>query len=373
MRLLILTPSVRPLGARRSLVELVRNLPPHVHPLAVCPGKTGIYEEFQVLGVQTAFAPMGAWRKAAGRATALFRQLPRLRRIVGKFRPDLLHANEYHIVPQAVYGGKGRPVCGHVRLSISPRHIRNYHLADCRRVIAVSEAVKDLFHDSPVFDRVRVVYNGVDVGAVGPEGPPHPEAAEWVASFGESAPLVCGLFGLVSERKNQLVAAEAVARANARGARVALLLAGDAFKGSLGYGEELAKRVGQDDLKGRVLWLPFQKDAAALYRSIDVNLLISSEEGFGRTIIEASAAERPSIGTRIGGIPELIREGETGWLVEEGNVEELAARLVDLSSGRSRIREAGLAARKHTEDRFTVQAHVRNVVDVWQECLEDSR
>lgn len=120
-----------------------------------------------------------------------------------------------------------------------------------------------------------------------------------------------GLLGLVSERKNQLVAAEAVALTAARGADVRLLLAGDSFKDSTDYGERLRERLAADDLRDRAVWLPFQKDAAALYRSMDINLLISGEEGFGRTIIEAGAAGRPSIGARIGGIPEIIEEGRT--------------------------------------------------------------
>lgn len=383
MKVLFLTPSVRPLGARRSLVELIRALPPSIEPFVACPSEDGIALELKDLGVPVGIAPQGAWRKLSGRFTALFRQLPALRRIASHFRPNLIHANEFHIVPQAFSLAQRKyPLVGHVRLGITPRQIRTYHMQACTRVVAVSSAVKSLFSGTDILERVRVVHNGVDVAALSPDGSKlwePPPSGETVGKRTESAatggfmgkPLIVGLFGLVSERKNQLLAAEAVALANRQGANIHLLLAGDAFGSSLPYGDRLRQRLAAPDLAGRAHWLPFQKDIAALYRSIDLNLLISSEEGFGRTIIEAAACKRPSLGSRIGGIPELIREGETGWLVEGGNTGELANRLVELARSPDALHRAGNAAHALTHQQFTIQAHVAQMIAIWEEALAD--
>lgn len=378
MRVLLLTPSVRPLGARRSLVELVRHLPDTVEPLVVCPAAEGIYHELKELGVSVGIAPQGAWRKATGRIIAITRQLPALWGIVGNFKPDLVHANEFHIIPQAVRcnGGilgpkKGAfPTTGHIRLGITPRQTINYDLARCQRLLTVSNAVKELFANTDLYERVRVVYNGVNVSEVTAEGARHPEVAQWRSTLEGDRPLVVGLFGLISERKNQLVAAQAVQRANALGANIALLLAGDAFKGSMEYGEKVEAALKSDDLKKKSLWLPFQKGVAELFRSIDINLLISSEEGFGRTIIEAAAAEKTSIGSRIGGIPELIQEGKTGWLTDEGDVEGLAQVLLQAWKNQDQLAAMGKTARAHTEAHFTIQAHVNRMLEVWNEAME---
>ncbi|MCC5875245.1 MAG: glycosyltransferase family 4 protein [Candidatus Sumerlaeia bacterium] len=371
MRVLFLTPSVRPLGARRSLVELVRHLPPQITPLVVCPSEEGIYLELKDLGVDVAVAPQGAWRKFTGRLTALFRQIPRIQSQVRKFSPDVIHANEFHIVPQAFFSaGKKVPISGHVRLSITPRQFHNYHIPKVRRLIVVSSAVKGLLAGTGMEDRIRVVYNGVNVGKVGEPGDPIPEVSPWWGNGG-NRPLVVGLFGLISARKNQLVAAEAVSLANKRGADVRLLLAGDAHKSSIPYGEELRARLAQDDLKDKAIWVPFQKEIAPLYRSIDLNLLISSEEGFGRTIIEAGAAGRPSIGTKIGGIPELIQPGETGWLVDEGNPDQIADLLVKVWSDGDMCRKMGEAAREMVGKTFTIEAHTRRMIEVWEECRDE--
>lgn len=373
MRLLFLTPSVRLLGARQSLLALVTRLPSGYEPLVVCPGTGGLAEELQRSSIPTVHIPHGAWRKLGGRLTALVRQLPALRKVVRGFSPNLIHCNEFHSTPAGVraalaseIGGK-LGVTSHVRLGITPRQIRTYDLAGCRRIVAVSRACRDLFAGSGLEDRVRVVYNGVDVSGVSSQSRDPRLRAEF--GWGDDV-LVLGLLGLVSPRKNQMIAAEAVAIANAAGIPARLLLAGDPFKSTMEYGEELRRRIERDDLRGKVRWLPFQRDVLPLYGAMDANLLISGEEGFGRTIIESAALGVPSIGARIGGIPELILERETGWLVDEGDAEALARVIADLWRDRAGLAESGERARIHATRHFTIGAHVEGMLRVWDEALE---
>jgi glycosyltransferase involved in cell wall biosynthesis len=253
---------------------------------------------------------------------------------------------------------------GHVRLSITPRQIETYGMAGCAAVVCVSEAVRSLFAGTRIEGRVHVIYNGVPLDAFTPGFAPLPETAGWPAEA-----LVVGLLGLVSERKNQLVALEGVARAAARGADVRIVLAGDPFKSSEAYGNQVRARIAQPDLAGRVVWLPFQKEVVPIYRALHLNLLISSEEGFGRTIIEAGAMGIPSIGTRVGGIPELIEDGRTGWLVPERDPDALAATLVEAARDRAAVRARGDAARIRVGERFTSGATVRQLTELWSRTI----
>jgi len=298
-------------------------------------------------------------------------QVPALRRIVSDFKPDVIHANEFHSVPQAVAMTKGTqiPVTGHVRLEITPRQIETYCMRRCSRIVTVSRAVKSLFSTTDLENRVDVVYNGVDLSQFSPVGTASPTIPPGFSARPGASTLKVGLFGLISPRKNQLLAAEAVALARSRGADVRLLLAGDAFKTTEAYGAQLRERLAQVDLKEASVLLPFQKDVAGLYRSIDINLLISSAEGFGRTIAEAAATRRPSIGARTGGIPELIEDTRTGWLVQEGDVKELADLLVKLAADLPSVQRAGLAAREFVETRFTIEAHAKAMLEVWQKAI----
>lgn len=343
--------------------------------MVACPSEEGLARELDHAGIPIRVIPHGAWRKIGGRATAVVRQIPALRAAVQAFRPDIVHANEFHSTPAAVYSAQCRTrtktaqpvVTSHVRLTITPRQVRNYHLARATRIAAVSEACKNLFDGTGLEERVRVIYNGVDVSHLADA-----ESERGLrAQFGwNDEDLVTGLFGLVSPRKNQRVAVEAVAAARKRGAPVHLLLAGDAFRATVEYGEELRKRIEADDVRDAVQWLPFQKDVRPLYGAIDLNLLISSEEGFGRTIIEAGAIGKPSVGARTGGIPELIADRKSGWLIEEGSVEALADVLVEACQQRETLRRMGESAREAVRERFTIEAHVEGMIAFWQGALE---
>jgi glycosyltransferase involved in cell wall biosynthesis len=367
MRVLYLSPSNRLLGARQSLVDLVTHLPADVGPLVVCPGEGELHRVLKDKGIAVEAIPHFAWRKLVGRVRFHLQQLPALRRVVARFKPDVIHANEYHAAPQALAAAGGRvPVVAHVRNTLPHGHGEKYLLGQCARVIIVSEAIRATLGPTVPDERVCLTYNGVDVSKFqGTSATDKVEERIRDAGWPEAA-LVAGLLGLISERKNQLVAAEAVAFAASKGADVRLLLAGDAHKSSVPYGEALRSRIQQPDLKDRVLWLPFQDDVAALYRVCDVNLLISSEEGFGRTIIEAGACGLPSIGARTGGIPEIIVEGETGWLVPPGDANALADALIKAAGERELLRRMGEAARTRVVEKFELGATVGSTVKCYE-------
>lgn len=370
MRILILSPSGRLLGARQSLVDLATHLPNGVEVLVVSPNRGEMWGRLNAAGVPVEVVPHHPWRKVAGWIGAQLVQMPRLRELARRFRPDLIHANEFHSCPQATRVSRtlGCPATGHVRLTITPRQIRNYGLGSCSRIVCVSAAVSHLFAGSGLESRTRVVHNGIDVSrfrAVPDARVPLAETALWP----ETA-LVVGLLGLVSERKNQLLAAEAVSLAIQKGADVRLLLAGDAFKSSLGYGEDLKARLARPDLHGRAVWVPFREDVAGLYGACDLNMLISSEEGFGRTIVEAGAAGRPSIGSARGGIPELIEEGASGWIVRELTPSAVAQVLVEAYRNRAEVLRRGAAARSRVESMFSIEACVRGTLEVWREAIQ---
>ncbi|WP_044748079.1 N-acetyl-alpha-D-glucosaminyl L-malate synthase BshA [Bacillus alveayuensis] len=83
----------------------------------------------------------------------------------------------------------------------------------------------------------------------------------------------------------------------------------------------LVKELG---LKEKVLFLGKQENLEELYSISDVKLLLSEKESFGLVLLEAMACGVPCVGTKIGGIPEVIEDGKTGYLCELGGIEEAA-------------------------------------------------
>ena len=133
----------------------------------------------------------------------------------------------------------------------------------------------------------------------------------------------------------------------------------------VGHGPDqpaLESEVRQLDLESVVQLAGERKDVPQLLASSDVFVLSSGSEGLPLSILEAMAAGLPVVATKVGGVPELVLEGETGFLVPPGDPHSLAAaleRLLDDSELRGRL---GAAGRIRVEERFdlvsTRQAHL---------------
>lgn len=104
-----------------------------------------------------------------------------------------------------------------------------------------------------------------------------------------------------------------------------LLLVGDGPE--MGRTVQHVKDLG---LEQHVLFLGKRDNLSELYNISDVKLLMSEKEAFGLVLLEAMACGVPCIGTKVGGIPEIIESGKNGYLVELGDVEEAASRIIEI-------------------------------------------
>jgi N-acetyl-alpha-D-glucosaminyl L-malate synthase BshA len=102
-----------------------------------------------------------------------------------------------------------------------------------------------------------------------------------------------------------------------------LLLVGDGPEYTL-----IASLIKQLKLEEKVLFLGKQENVEELFSISDLKLLLSEKESFGLVLLEAMACGVPCIGTRIGGIPEVIEDGKTGYICELGDIKEIAAKAV---------------------------------------------
>ncbi len=113
-----------------------------------------------------------------------------------------------------------------------------------------------------------------------------------------------------------------------------------------------------------------------LYREIEsaMAVVLASEcyENNPRSIIDALALGKPALGARIGGIPELIRDGSTGYTFQAGNPEDLADKVRKLMQGRDRIPEMGRAAREFFLERFTPDRHYERLMEIYQTAIQAS-
>jgi len=245
----------------------------------------------------------------------------------------------------------------------------NAVMAQGERVIAISHFVAA--HAAQTYgvppERLRVVHRGVDFGRFDPERVT-PEriirlAREW--QLPDGVPVVM-LAGRLTRWKGQLVLVDAIAQLGRRDLRCAIVGSGDGH-----YRQQLIATIAKRGLGGLFQIIEDCRDMPAAYMLADVVVSASTRpEGFGRVIAEAQAMGRPVIATDHGGAREIVRDGETGWLVPPGDARSLAAAIaaaLDLDPAqRLAVAERAIAEmRAH----FTTQAMTDRTLAIYEEIL----
>ena len=131
--------------------------------------------------------------------------------------------------------------------------------------------------------------------------------------------------------------------------------------------EEQAYRLG---LARHVLSLGYQEEVARWYSAFDAFVLPSANEGTPVTAIEALAAARPVVATRVGGVPDVIRDGQDGFLVEVGDPGALAERLAQLAADPELRERMGAAGRERVLARYAVARLAEDVDRLYRALLE---
>ena len=193
------------------------------------------------------------------------------------------------------------------------------------RVIAISSFIAG--HLKRIYgvaaDRIRVIHRGVDIATFDPAKVSAERVVQLASAWRleEGLPVVM-LPGRLTRWKGQSIFIQAVARLGRKDIRCVLV---GSDQGRSGYRKELEKQISRLDLEGVVRIVDNCDDMPAAYMLADVVISASTDpEAFGRIVTEAQALGRPIIAPDHGGARETIIEGETGWLVEPGNEEQLA-------------------------------------------------
>lgn len=132
---------------------------------------------------------------------------------------------------------------------------------------------------------------------------------------------------------------------------------------------ELEVLTAQLSLNSSVLFLGQRNDVPELLPLFDVFVLSSVKEGFPFALLEAMAAARPIVATTVGGIPEVIKDGESGLLVPPRDPEALAQAIVTLLSDGDKAQRMGLAARERVLTHFTLERMLSETEQLYQQLL----
>jgi glycosyltransferase involved in cell wall biosynthesis len=298
----------------------------------------------------------------------------RIAHLVRRLRPALVHT---HMAKAGALGrlaasGAGAAVVhtfhGHVLQGYFGA-MRNATFASLERrlarrtdaLIAVAEQVRDdlLELGVGVPERWHVVPIGIDAQAM------HPidrTIARRRLGLPASGPIVgcVGRLVPIKDHETFLRAARVVA---AEREDVTFAIAGD------GELRERLERRAMDLVGPRAVFLGWVDDLPTLYGALDVVALTSRLEGTPLSLIEAGAAGRPAVATRVGGVADVVRDDETGYLVDPMDAPAVARRLLELLEEPRRAGSMGASARRHIRRRFSTEAMVDGVAQIYRDVL----
>ena len=132
---------------------------------------------------------------------------------------------------------------------------------------------------------------------------------------------------------------------------------------------QLEQRARDLGIARRTLFAGYQREIAPYFDLFDAFLLPSANEGTPVVAIEALAAQRPVVATRVGGVPDVVREGVDGFLVDVGDVDGLAGRLAELARDPELRRRFGEAGREAVVPRYRVSRLLDDVDALYRELL----
>ena len=258
----------------------------------------------------------------------------------GKTLRILCHMAGVSAVVQHIHGGI---------LESDGNSVAGLDLGGADAVIACAQAVADRLPQC----RAEVIYAGVETG----KSPPVRDV--------RSGPMKLGILARLIPLKNVEGLIEASARLAAKGIEVQVEIAGSGpSEGSL---RAMALSLGVQD---RVRLLGWQQNIGNLLSTWDLLMIPSFEEGLPLSALEAMALARPVIASRVGGLPELIVDGETGILLPPGDTDAMVECIAELANDRERLERIGIEGWKHVRADFSSEQMARRTTELYDRLLK---
>ena len=284
----------------------------------------------------------------------------RLPGLVGRERFDLVHA---HLVRAARYARLATRMSGTPLVCTVHDLLTWRHYPRARPLIAVSEAVrKHLVSRGFSAGAIDVIYPGARDCELGEQGPQTRAATREALGLDEQT-LAIGLIGRVAQVKGHDVALAAMPKLKALADHPLRLF----FIGPLtSWGRQLQKHCNEPG----VSWLGPRDDIPALLAALDICIQPSRSEGMPLTLMEAASAAKPVVASSVGGVPEIIRDGESGLLIPPESPGALAAALAELANDPERAAALGQRLHQRFAREFSLPVMVAQTEQRYLQLLE---
>jgi glycosyltransferase involved in cell wall biosynthesis len=381
-------------GPDASLLALIRNLDQkRFRPLVWIPAQSPFAKEYLNAGakvlefptpaIRRNFSPLFWWKFFRNN----LQSLRTLHRIVREEVVQLIHTNMEVILFSGIYCKKNRlPHIYHVRGTsfYRPRWLgmllSRFLVDHAEWIFCISKSVRELLPNNAE-KKITTLYNPIDAKLFQltdytlPFNSPKKKTTtsnvtanhDWLNKFS----FIVGTAGRINPRKDLETFIRGAAKVKQNRGDIGFMIVGgtsdpleEAYLNRL---KRLSREVGVD----QHLWFTgVMKEMPQVYGWMDICCLLSESEGFGRVLAEAAVMGRGLIGTRVGGIQEIIDEHKTGLLISPKNPAALAQAILEMVQDPEKLRKMGRKSRDHNLARFDAKQYAHEVMTTYENLLK---
>ncbi len=366
-------------GAEQSLLSFLEKIDREkIKPIVLLPEDGPFSKKLKDIGIEVLIFP---FLIKFGEPHSIFK-IPKILRaiygitkIIKRKRIDIVHSNS----PRAGFlGGLSAKLSSvfsiiHVRdIYLTPfSHPLKAFLLDIFSdiIVSVSEATRVSISEKrrAIDVKVKVIYNGIDIKKV--DALKFRNVREEMGLRKEE--ILIGSIGILHSVKGHDILLRAIPYIKNKFSFVKALIVGDCLREEeKGYKDELKKIVKILGIEENVIFTGFREDIFDILNSIDILVLASKyPDPFPRILLEASAMRKPIVASRVGGIPEIIKNGISGILFEPSDHFALSDIIISLLENRERAEQLARNARKMVEDNFSIEKHVSEMTNLYFELF----
>lgn len=368
-------------GGPQSLLNLLeKEIEKGVEPFVVCHRKAEILKNVSKKNIKTKMIPAFPYHTSIETVgtikTWIIFQIkrilntvnyPRVIRYLKNNEIELVHINSLlssHVWAQAAQQC-GIPYVWHIRefmrkdlnrVFLKPKDMRNL-VQNASAVIAISEAIKR-FGQNWLNREMDLVYNGLPCDYYFMKHNPlfHDQDIQLV------------MVGRIAEGKGQLDVVKALELLYEKGyENLYLRIVG--YRGITEYERNIKRYIDESKVRNKVELVVFTNDVRSIREKCDIGITASVSEAFGRVTVENMLAGLVTVGADTGGTPEIIKDGETGYLYHQGSHEDLARILEDILRNQEKAINIARKGQDYALTHFSIAKTADGVYEVYRKVL----
>jgi glycosyltransferase involved in cell wall biosynthesis len=350
-------------GSSTSLIDIVAGIDRRrFDPLVLCPERGDLPDRLKDLAIPVVIHPLSRWNR--DEFLNFLAEVPWYLKLLRRERVDIVHGNTSASRRSVLQAASvlGLPYIQHVRNPVRPP-IAQYGFRLAHRIITNSNAVAvELRSDRRFAHKTLTIHNGVDLSRYEANDDRRAEL-----SAGDRP--IIGVVGQLVPRKGIATAIRAMPDILRRIPNALLVIVGCAPPNEGEYEAECRDLVKKTQLESAVYFAGYRRDVPAWMRTFNVFALPTTSEPFGKVVIEAMAASRPVVVTRVGGIPEIVSDPALGTLVAPDDPGALSREILRYLTDTNLATSVGARAAVHVRATFGVRGMIDKIEDVYREAL----